>query len=190
MSTSAAVAGAVRDEVEALLVGLAQPYDVLLGAALGGEEGDPGVLGDLGQAPDAGVEVELLVVVGHGEVDVPQMGEQACAHGGSSCGSGDGAAQQGGGVAAAHGVEVGVGQARGAQRADGVLGAHVEGEVGAEQHPVRAGRADQLPQYVGSWTSESKYSRLQVAARQVGAAAARVGRADQAWSERPMWVGR
>ena len=73
------VRGAVGDEVEALLLGLAEPDDVLLGGALGGQEGDAGVLGDLGQAPDAGVEVELLVVVGHGQVDVPQVGEQTVA---------------------------------------------------------------------------------------------------------------
>ncbi|SED65056.1 hypothetical protein SAMN05428954_0689 [Streptomyces sp. 2112.3] len=41
------VGGAVGDEVEALVVGLAQSGHVLLGGAFGGEEGDAGVLGDL-----------------------------------------------------------------------------------------------------------------------------------------------
>src|SRR5205823_4512619 len=49
--------------------------------AFGGEEGDAGVGVFLGEAPGAGVEVLLAREVGHGEVDVPQVGDQAIGHG-------------------------------------------------------------------------------------------------------------
>src|SRR3712207_8816291 len=50
------------------------PYTTLFRSS---EEREAGV-GVLGlQPPGAGVEVELLVKVGHGEVDVPQVGDQA-----------------------------------------------------------------------------------------------------------------
>ena len=75
------VGGAEGDEVEALLVVLAEAYGVLLRRALGGKEGEP-VLGRLRlEAPHVGVELELLVVVGHGEVDVAKVGDQALAGG-------------------------------------------------------------------------------------------------------------
>lgn len=48
-------------------------------------------------------------------------------------------AQQGSGVSPAYGVEVGLGETGGAQGGDRIVGAHVEGEVRAEQHPVGAG---------------------------------------------------
>jgi hypothetical protein len=71
---------AERDEVDPLLGGLAQPYDVLLGAALCGEERQAGVAVLGGQAPGVGVELQLPGVVGHGQVDVAQVGDQAFWH--------------------------------------------------------------------------------------------------------------
>jgi hypothetical protein len=66
--------------LDPLVGGLAQAHDVLLGGALRGQEGQAGVAVLGGQAPGAGVEVELPGVIGHGEVDVPQVGDQALGH--------------------------------------------------------------------------------------------------------------
>ena len=79
------VRGTERDQVDPLVGRLAQPDDVLLRAALGGQEGQARVAVLGGQAPGVGVEVELLGVVGHGEVDVPQVGDQALGHGAGPC---------------------------------------------------------------------------------------------------------
>ena len=118
-------------------------------------------------------------------------------------------------------MEVGGGQVRDvAQSAERVVGAHVEGEVGAEQHPVGAGHPDQFTQDVRVVDEGVEVQPLEVAAGRVRAAAGVgagepgvVGAADvggqiaasvggddaqprvsvlarQAWSERPMWVGR
>ena len=54
--------GAEGDQVDPLVGGLAQPDDVLLGRALGGQEGEAGVAVLGRQAPGAGVEVQLLGV--------------------------------------------------------------------------------------------------------------------------------
>jgi hypothetical protein len=72
--------GTERDQVDPLVRGLAQPDHVLLGGALGGQKGQAGV-GVLGfETPRVGVEVELAGVVGHRQVDVTQMGDQALGH--------------------------------------------------------------------------------------------------------------
>ena len=65
------------DEVDALLGVGAQPHLVLLGRALGGEERDAGVGGLGRELPEVAVEGELAVEVGHAEVDVPEVGDQA-----------------------------------------------------------------------------------------------------------------
>ncbi len=84
-------------------------------------------------------------------------------------------------------MEVGVGQVRGAQRADRVVGAHVEGEVGAEQDPFLADRSQQLPQHLRVVDEGVEVQLLQIAARFPLMAGRRTR---QAWSERPTWVGR
>ena len=80
MSTSAAAGRAEGDQVDPLVGRLAQPDDVLLGGAFGGQEGQAGVAVLGLQAPGVGVEVELRGVVGHGEVDVPEVGDEALGH--------------------------------------------------------------------------------------------------------------
>ena len=78
------VRGAEGDQVEPLVGVLAQPDDVLLGRALGGEVGQVAVGADLGQAPGVLVERALGVVVRHRQVDVTQVGDaelvQVAAH--------------------------------------------------------------------------------------------------------------
>ena len=75
-----AVRGAEADEVEAFLRVATQPHRVLLGRAGGREERDA-VVGRLRlQPPHARVELELSGVVGHGEVDVPQVRDEPIGH--------------------------------------------------------------------------------------------------------------
>jgi hypothetical protein len=68
------------DQVDALVGRLPQPDDVLLGGALGGEEGQAGVAVLGFEAPGAGEEVQLPGVVGHGQVDVAKVGDKAVGH--------------------------------------------------------------------------------------------------------------
>ena len=60
--------------------GLAQPDDVLLRRPLRGEEAQAGVGVLGGETPRVGEEVELLGVVRHRQVDVPQVGDETVGH--------------------------------------------------------------------------------------------------------------
>jgi hypothetical protein len=78
--------GAEGEEVDAALVGVAQPYHVLLRRADRGEESDAGISRLRSQAPEILIERELFVVVGDGQIDVAKMGDQAViAHTGTPC---------------------------------------------------------------------------------------------------------
>ncbi len=68
---------AEADQVRALVGVAAQPHDVLLGRALGGQVGDAVLTMDLGESPEAGEEVALLVEVRYREVDVAQVADQS-----------------------------------------------------------------------------------------------------------------
>src|SRR6266542_6036123 len=69
-----------RDQVEPLLLSTPQPYGVLLGRTLGRQEREA-VIGRLRlEPPHRGVELELLVIVRYGEVDVPKVSDQPIGH--------------------------------------------------------------------------------------------------------------
>ena len=66
----------LRRSLPALGRVLAQPDDVTLRRALGGEKSDAGILGNLRQAPDLGVKSQLLLIVRDRQVHMAQVSDQ------------------------------------------------------------------------------------------------------------------
>ncbi len=75
------VGRADTDQVDPFVVALTEPDDERLGRSLGGEVGEVAVLGDLGESPQVEVEVALGPEVGHGQVDVAEVGDESFGHG-------------------------------------------------------------------------------------------------------------